>query len=496
MTIRLLVERGLALKAVVSGPRFRIVSPQFQQAKAVVSKPSYALIPAYRSIQTSAYYQNLEALSSYTKLFIKELVLDPYTKNLYFRSPTDNQLVLAEETAFSYLKAEVEELSIFEQSAFSVLKRREEAVALSESSVVTYAANKVEEIAVTEAQTAAIRKPLEELLTVAEAYSSLYGKSQSDSIGVTDVVNVSITFIRQFTESAPLTEFHFVDLDVRYTDVALLTDAASFVYGLNAAPETLSVNDAFDRAVAFARSFLEPVTIQDSATTSFNQNKQDSLLIAESLALQNEKLLPAEEISNVFDTYASSYGLAKSDSFSASDVLTRVVDYQRTFNDAFTLDDAAQINAFAIESLINKTNVLAFSDDLAYGYEKILGDSFGASEQSLKLLSKNNVDSISFTDSSVFNIDSTKVEAITIDESKLLVFTKPLDDSFSTFDQLSSSFSTPKTDDVSLTDSFFNTTGKQLADSFGIFEAISIVRRSQASSVLNVGVLNFGPINN
>ena len=496
MATRLFVERGLALQAVVSRPDLRIVSPQFTKAQVTISKPSYATVPSYRLIQTSTGYRDLVTLANYLRPFMRDVVLDPDTKNLYFRTPADNQVVLAEEAVFSYLKAEVEELLIFEQAAFSVSKRHEETVALSESSTVTYAANKTENVAVTEERFAEINKPFEEPLAIAEVYSSLYGKAQADSVGLAEVIDVSITFIREFVESVPLTEAHSMDLGVNFEDAATVTEVTALSYSLNAAPEVVNVNEAFDRVVEFTRSFSDPVALLENIASSFSQSQQDTAAIEELLALQTEKPLPGEAISNVFDVYSSSYELNQTDSLGVSENLSRVVSYKRTFTDAFTLDDAAQIDAFALEAVINKSNVVAFADDLAYGYEKILGDSFGTSEESTKQLNKNTVESISFTDVSAFNISLAKTDLITVNEAQLFNLAKPLNESFSVVDQIASSFSPSKTDVVSLADSSSSATGKQLADSFGIFEALSIVRRSEASSVLNVGVLNFGPINN
>ena len=60
--------------------------------------------------------------------------------------------------------------------------------------------------------------------------------------------------------------------------------------------------------------------------------------------------------------------------------LTRVVEYARTFTDAFTLDDNATVDAFVKDYFGNKGNVFGFADTQAFGVGKNLTDSFSSTE--------------------------------------------------------------------------------------------------------------------
>ena len=66
--------------------------------------------------------------------------------------------------------------------------------------------------------------------------------------------------------------------------------------------------------------------------------------------------------------------------FVMNESLTRVVQYARTFNDAFAMDDNATVDAFIKDYFGNKGNVFGFADTQALGVGKNLTDSFSSTE--------------------------------------------------------------------------------------------------------------------
>lgn len=268
MAIRLFVERGLALQAVISRPNLRVTAPQFRQARVSVSKPSYAAVPSYQLIQTNTGYRDLVTLTSYLRPFMRDVVLDPDSKNLYFRTPADNLIELSEAATLNVGKSFADQLSGF-----------------------------------TDVETKAVDKAV------------------TDTTWIIEEITILFEILRRFDDSISF------------------SDESSFSYGSNQT-ETLNISEA----------------------SSFDISKpaSDSLSVSEASSIQFSR--PA------------------ADSVSLAESLSRVVTFNRSFADAFTLDDLAEVDSFVKETGLNKGNLVGMGEDHTYSFQKAVADSFSVSE--------------------------------------------------------------------------------------------------------------------
>ena len=165
-------------------------------------------------------------------------------------------------------------------------------------------------------------KGFSETLTIGEAISSIgVGKGFSDSASITESINITLEILRAFS------------------------DLISFV-------------DA--PAIETSRGFSDQQQMSESDTKSFSAVKADSLSFSDSEVLN--------------------FGKAPSDQVVLSESLAFSGNSNRFFTDAFSLDDAATVDAIRKDTANAKTNVFSFADAQAFGFGKAASDSFSLSE--------------------------------------------------------------------------------------------------------------------
>ena len=407
------------------------------------------------------------ALSS--KLLTASAVLDPDTKNRYFRSGhettlTDLQLLSYnkilgryEESEGVFVEATPESFSFTDNHASSFGKATADTFGFSESVLtqITFFRTFTDAFALDDITAVdAIIKD------VASAKTNLFGFSDDQAIGVgkglTDTFPVSEAIDsfgigKGLSDSQLITES--LDRTVQYsrdfTDAFVLDDAAT-VDALQKATSALKQNifgmgDVFGRTVVFNREFTDSVTPTENYASSFSKAAaDDSFNLSESLSrvvIYSRAFADAQSFSDAVETtdvgkgisdtqvmteaHAAATSLAKSDSFSMaeaassliakslieavplSETLNRVVSYSRAFTDAFALDDAATVDALAKDYANTKTNVFGFSDSQAFGFSKTLPtDTFSFADDENLLFSKGLTDSVSMSENFSFALFS------------------------------------------------------------------------------------------
>lgn len=292
---------------------------------------------------------------------------------------------------------------------------------------------------------------------VASAKTNLFGFSDDQAIGVgkglTDAFSVSEAIDsfgigKGLSDSQLITES--LDRTVQYsrdfTDAFVLDDAAT-VDALQKATSALKQNifgmgDVFGRTVVFNREFTDSVTPTEDYASSFSKAAaDDSFNLSESLSkvvIYSRAFADAQSFSDAVEStdlgkgisdtqvmtesHAASMSLPKSDSFSMteaassliakslieavplSESLDRVVTYNRTFADAFSVDDIVILNALSEQE---KTNIVSFSDSQAFGFSKTLPtDVFSFADDEDLLFGKGLTDSVSLTENFSFALFS------------------------------------------------------------------------------------------
>ena len=147
---------------------------------------------------------------------------------------------------------------------------------------------------------------------------------------------------------------------------------------------------------------------------------------------------------------------------SISQVFGRTVIFNRTFTDAFTLDDSATVDAFTKDTQARKGNVVGVSDNFSRVFTAV----------------RDFTDSVSVSDDPVLGIGLDKSEVLSVLEQADIVF------------------NTNKSDSLSLSEVESKQISKGLDESVSISDVLTFSKRSAASSLLNAGAINVAPINN
>jgi hypothetical protein len=173
----------------------------------------------------------------------------------------------------------------------------------------------------------------------------------------------------------------------------------------------------------------------------------------------------------VTDLYASHFNKGTiAESVSVADTFAKVVTYNRTFSDSFTLDDLAQIDK---DFYGNKGNIFAFTDIIGLTNNKNLTDSYTVSDVFTKVLtySRSFTDSTTLSDSEYYSLAKSTSDPLTLSDSQLKGFTTQKTDSFTVADAADKSSGLAKTDSFSFADSSYFSASKETSDSVSLADS-------------------------
>lgn len=221
-------------------------------------------------------------------------------------------------------------------------------------------------------------------------------------------------------------------------NTAVVTDSFAFALDTQAA-DIASIGDQ-PPTLFIAKAQTDGFAVYEQSSYSLAKTEEDALAVSEQYAFSLFRSV--EDSIGVSEVYRAQVGKNVSETISLAESLSRVVNYARVFNDAFTLDDLAKVDSFAVDTDLSKANIFSFSDAQSFGYEKAADDQLSLSDEQSLLVSLLKLDSLVVSDETAKSLD------------------------------------------------------KQFAESFAILENVTIAQRNTASSVLNVGPLNYAPLNN
>jgi len=238
--------------------------------------------------------------------------------------------------------------------------------------------------------------------------------------------------------------------DISVTDVKSVIAATLLSADFVLDPDTKNqwLDDQFSftdlPSLGIGKNPSDSVTLDEAISQMvFGLGKSDTVTLSESINILLELLRAFSDVFSFSDTHTSAvepvfadqqqlsesnakgFGLSKSDSVGMSDVdvfgfskglvdqtvlsesLARTVSFNRAFTDAFSMDDAATVNALIKDSANTKTNIFGFSDDQALGFGKTASDSFSFVDAvDLLAVSKGITDTVSVTESFSFALFS------------------------------------------------------------------------------------------
>ena len=131
--------------------------------------------------------------------------------------------------------------------------------------------------------------------------------------------------------------------------------------------DTVGVTESIDILRIFGRELSDTATMSDTPVVSFEGAHDDAVSVAEILTYAMEKALT--DVATMSDSPALEPSLVKTDSVSVAESLSRVVTYTRSFSDAVSMDDRTSLSDdLATDISSAKTNVVSVSDVLTYAW--------------------------------------------------------------------------------------------------------------------------------
>lgn len=369
MAIRLFVEPTLAIRAVATTNSLRIVAPQFRAATALVTRPSYSAITSYALYQADLSYQRLVGLAAYLRLETSDIVLDPDSKNRYFR--------------------DLEYVYPLDAHAIGLTK-------------------------------ALTSDPFGLL----ESASLTAGLVKNDDFGMADEVSVLLTYLREFADLATVLDSPVIaiaksEIDALITsdeitdkvfgkgfaDSSLLIDAPSIGFE-HSRHESISVADVYAATVSYVRDFPEVITALSDIrpVLDVGLGPTDEVTALEALLFDLSSL--ASDELTVADASSIDYSRPEADGVSTSDAFDRVVVFSRAFSDAFALDDNATVGGVIKETQAFKTNVFGFTDAQEFSFAKELNDELVLADITSRANEKTLDDNLSIIESLIISKSS------------------------------------------------------------------------------------------
>jgi len=246
----------------------------------------------------------------------------------------------------------------------------------------------------------------------------------SDSVILSESQAFSVFLVTDDDESkTPILDSPVVSFSRADTDSFIVSDSSSFLSSLGKADsltfgdgviafhpslgrsETISLGES--KAISASKVSSDSVSMSESSVTAVAPIKTDSFAFTDSQAssvgqVSSDSTAMTESRVAVRNPGAWTWafddtitGIADPDSFTLGDTFSRVVPYVRSFTDAFSLDDFAQV-----DKDVNgvKTNVYSLADDLFYGLSKVDSDSILLVESAAISVSRPASDTFSFSD--------------------------------------------------------------------------------------------------
>ena len=152
MAIRLFVHAS-NIRASVEFNSPKVVTPAFQKASISISRPTYQTVVTYTDLQAMTAYRRLMSSVNYLNLSTTDVVLDPDTKNRYFRGSDGETLGLTEQASLLFTKRPDDQVDMLELAALGVTKPQTDSFGVTDLATVLLIINRFfdESVALAEA---------------------------------------------------------------------------------------------------------------------------------------------------------------------------------------------------------------------------------------------------------------------------------------------------------------------------------------------------------
>lgn len=251
------------------------------------------------------------------------------------------------------------------------------------------------------------------------------------------VHNELLQTLVQYTNLNSLVQY----VNLASADVFLDPDSKNlyFIPEVNS-PNAVSVTMSEATAFAVSKTFADLPVVTDAPSLGAGKSLSDSVAFGEVVArlllfertftdnfsIQDAPVLsfshtvPDDSIS-VADVPLLSYDLGKTDTPTISESLSRVVSFVRSFTDAVSLDDLASLSdPLRTDVDSDKTNVFGFTDAHSYALSRSLSDTYELSDTPSLGVGIPPSDSLSVAESNVLGIGLNKTDTPVVSEALAL----------------------------------------------------------------------------
>ena len=436
MAIRLFVHASPSIRASASVRGLRVVAPAFQKPSVSVSKATYQVLADFSLLQASIGYQRLHSSVYFRNAAAVNVILDPDTKNRYFRiEPVSiselaalsvsktfaDQYSFTDSQALQVGKALVETASVVDVAHILLVIQRSfsDTIGSADAATVTFGKSLAETLSASDAASRFVGKGLFDVASVSESKRISFGRPVNDSYSVSDNLQRIVSYTRDFDDVAEATDISYalfgkslvdstglddvfarvVSYNPLFEDAPVISDEAlAFDVGTTLV-DAASMSDLFDRTVSYARGASDTVSMLSDIRPDIDTGlgKEDSLFAADGTVLdiakgQSDAAVLADQTSLLFERPLT-------EAFSTADVFSRAVQFSRSFADFVSLDDNATIGGVEKTTNAVKTNIVAMVEEHQYAFGKTLSNAFSVAEVTSRAVDKTLTDSMSIGES-------------------------------------------------------------------------------------------------
>ena len=193
----------------------------------------------------------------------------------------------------------------------------------------------------------------------------------------------------------------------------------AFSFGLG---KTDSVSLLSDPRLAVSVAKADQFSVAEQHSLGVAKPASDSFGVSES-SNRGTGLGKSDSVS-MPENLTRSPNLGKSDSIPMTESLARTVSYNRSFTDAFTLDDLASFaDPLQTDSGLNKSNIATLSEEHQFAFTKTASDTFAFTDTPALSNSLAATDTVSLSEADVISLSKVEADSFAVAESISILLT-------------------------------------------------------------------------
>jgi len=409
-------------------------------------------------LQASVSAERLTASINYSKSEATEIWTDPDSKNRMVR----DEVPLSEVLAIAYNKILDDGYSVTELASLYIIKRPEDSVSTSDafSRVVEYNRSFTDAFTLDDAYL--INKDFYgnkgNIFGVSDIVGLQYEKLQTDSVSTSDQFDRVVEYNRTFTDQILLHDtMDGIVLNSMGLNESLLNEPSHPNTSIEIdAPkaDTMGISDI--TGIQYDKSESDSYSLSDVQVLYNTLSKTDSVSTSDTSVMSLSKIISDALILDDSALINKDFYGYKGNIFSMGDVLTRTIDYYRTFNDSYSVNDQA---------ITNFNKIIQDSIQVYDTTDGVVFNSMGLNTSLLNELPRPNTS---------IEVDSSKADALGVVDVTGIQYNKPQTDSVSTSDSQVLYPNLSKEDSVTFSDQAAWNVTLSFSDAFALDDAAQI----------------------